>query len=333
MKYYLLIVIAVYANSSKANVDLRTGNFYTTFTDIAFDSWAHLKVIRVYNAQSDYNGLFGRGWSSNFETHVDMLPTGNLLVRDYGGGGKSYFNFSQGVYESEQYGYEVINKIKDGFKRLTHEGTSEYFDDLGYLTQIASKSGGQLIFITYDENHRITKVSDNEGHILTIIYNELGTIEKITTNKQEQSRYTYASRGNYTMLTESVDIGENHFGYRYDENGLLMEVGYSDGSKMAVFYDSQSRVRREVEANGSHTEYSYRDDKSSSKLHLFRESKSYSSSNKLLETVSKEFKFNIDETGHLRLTYYNKHSSGGRFSEKIKLRTNLYYDPSSSTFD
>ena len=333
LKYYLAIMVVVISNSSKANVDMRTGNFYTTFTDIAFESSATLKLIRVYNAQSDYNGLFGRGWSSNFETHVDVLSGETILVRDYGGGSKSYFNLSQGVYENDQYGYEVISKVKNGYKRLTHEGTSEYFDESGYLTQIASKSGNHLIFIAYDENNRIANVSDNEGHQLSFSYNELGKIEKATTNTEEQSRYSYTLRGNNATLIGSVDMAKNGFEYRYDEKGLMTDVVYSDGSKMSILYDGQGRVRREDQANGSRTEYSYRDDKSSSRMHLFRQSKAYSADNRLLETVSKEFKFNIDTNGHLRLTYFNKHVSGVHMSEKFKLKTNLYYNPASSIFD
>lgn len=56
-------------------VDTRSAGYSKTFTDFKAKSGSSLlKLNRTYNSRSIYNGLFGFGWCSNFETRLTILP-------------------------------------------------------------------------------------------------------------------------------------------------------------------------------------------------------------------------------------------------------------------
>src|SRR5882757_4734148 len=166
MKGFCLIALVLWVAAVEANVDMRTGNFYTTFTDVLFGETYDLKVLRVYNCQSDYNGMFGHGWCSNLETRLKVLSDDRILIVDFGGGSKTWFKADRHqsggtIFESDQYGYEVLTKTNEGFKRLTHDGAYEYFNQQGYLTEFINKKGDQIIQLTYASDGKLSQVSDN----------------------------------------------------------------------------------------------------------------------------------------------------------------------------
>lgn len=329
--------------SVKGNVDMRTGNFYSTFTDVVFDQSPDLKMVRVYNTQSEYSGLFGHGWSSNLETHLQLLANNRILVRDFGGGSMTYFkgsaNFPEGtIFETEQYGYEVLTKIKDGFKRLTHEGTFEYFDDQGYLKEIINSSTNSMILISYDVHYKIDRVSDNLQHELLFSYNELGFVETVRGTNVGTATYKYTSVGSIYLLHSSEDISSNRYQYQYDDKGKMTGIRYADEKTMNITYDDKYRVLKEVSKGGSYTEYIYNEDKRDPEFHFLREARTYDSNGRMIKKINKEFRFKLDENNHLLLTYYKKNdkSDSGNLKSSMKMKfkgTGMPYDSYSSIFD
>lgn len=344
MKVIFIIIIAVhYILPAMGNVDMRTGNFYSTFTDLVFDQSPDLKIVRVYNTQSDYSGLFGRGWSSNLETHLQLLTNNRILVRDFGGGSMTYFkgsaDFPEGtIFETEQFGYEVLTKIKDGFKRLTHEGTFEYFDDQGYLKEIINSTVNSVISISYNSNYKINRVSDNLQHELLFSYNESGFVQTVSGTNIGTATYKYNQVGSVYLLQSSEDISSNRYQYHYDGNAKMTGIQYTDGKTMDITYDNKYRVLKEVSSDGSYTEYTYSDDKRDPEFHFLREARTYDSNGRMLKKINKEFKFKLDENNHLLLTYYKKSdkAESGNIKSSMKMKfkgTGMPYNSQSSIFD
>jgi hypothetical protein len=74
------------------NVNLNNGNFSVSFVDFSFFSDPlDLGLSRTYNSRSNYEGLFGYGWSSNLDTYLEFLPDGSILLREAGGGRTEVF--------------------------------------------------------------------------------------------------------------------------------------------------------------------------------------------------------------------------------------------------
>ena len=58
-----------------------------------------LRVNRTYNSRSLFNGLFGFGWCSDYETKIEVTPESNLRLTECGGGMEIIFttkNFNPG---------------------------------------------------------------------------------------------------------------------------------------------------------------------------------------------------------------------------------------------
>ncbi len=68
-------------------VDIRSAGYSKTFIDFKTEnSGFNFKVERTYNSRSLFNGLFGFGWCSNFETQLEVLPDNSLKIAECGGG-------------------------------------------------------------------------------------------------------------------------------------------------------------------------------------------------------------------------------------------------------
>lgn len=75
------------AMSAMAVVDMKNANYATTWTDMIVPGTGYdLKIVRTYNSRSLFNGMFGFGWCSDFETSVNVTPEGNLKLKECGGG-------------------------------------------------------------------------------------------------------------------------------------------------------------------------------------------------------------------------------------------------------
>ena len=93
MKYFAGLAALFVSLSSYAIVDLRNANYSNTWIDIQVDGSGYdMKVLRTYHSRSLFNGMFGFGWCSNFETSLEVLPEGALKVRECGSGSTTVYS-------------------------------------------------------------------------------------------------------------------------------------------------------------------------------------------------------------------------------------------------
>lgn len=70
-----------------AIVDMKSANYSETWTDMIVPGVGYdLRLARGYNSRSLFNGIFGFGWCSDYETKIDVTPEGNLKLTECGGG-------------------------------------------------------------------------------------------------------------------------------------------------------------------------------------------------------------------------------------------------------
>lgn len=83
----VLISVALSAMPAGAMVDMKSANYSETWYDLTVAVGSdQLRVSRSYNSRSLYNGLFGFGWCSDWETHIQVSGSGQLRVTECGGG-------------------------------------------------------------------------------------------------------------------------------------------------------------------------------------------------------------------------------------------------------
>jgi YD repeat-containing protein len=77
----------IFSLQASALVDMKNANYADSWIDITLPGAGYaLRVQRTYNSRSVYNGMFGFGWCSEFETKMEKTPEGRLKVTECGAG-------------------------------------------------------------------------------------------------------------------------------------------------------------------------------------------------------------------------------------------------------
>lgn len=214
-----------------------------------------LKIERAYNSRSLYNGIFGYGWCSNFETRLDTLP-GNIIRGVECGAGMEivYRPKTQGLNIDEQV-KSIISEVKKRrkvnkaqLKKLTRDLKQSQTLRSDFITALQLK-GKITAGLKYYANGRsneyiesknnkfyrylpngVSEVFNSDGS-LSRIYDKFGNYIDFTWT---QSKITITdNKGRRLILTLNPSNGkvkEAHFGKkavaRYKHNGKedLVEV-------------------------------------------------------------------------------------------------------------
>jgi YD repeat-containing protein len=87
MKYVFLGLTFAFASSAFAIVDMKSANYSESWTDLTVPGVGYdLRVNRTYNSRSLFNGIFGFGWCSDYETKIEVTPESNLKLTECGAG-------------------------------------------------------------------------------------------------------------------------------------------------------------------------------------------------------------------------------------------------------
>lgn len=83
----ILVLLFGTSSLSFAIVDMKSANYSESWTDLEVPGIGYdLRVNRTYNSRSLFNGMFGFGWCSDYETRVDVTTEGNMRLTECGGG-------------------------------------------------------------------------------------------------------------------------------------------------------------------------------------------------------------------------------------------------------
>ena len=100
MKLIAITFLSLFSASAFAIVDMKSANYSESWTDLTVPGVGYdLRINRSYNSRSLFNGLFGFGWCSDYETKIEITPESNLKLTECGGGMEIIFtpkNFNPG---------------------------------------------------------------------------------------------------------------------------------------------------------------------------------------------------------------------------------------------
>src|SRR3954470_24284986 len=78
---------------ASAEVSLKNGNFFKSYTDIVYPGGFDPKIERIYNSKTNYTGgMFGAGWGVEYEVYLTVSADGSVVVHEWGGGAENRFN-------------------------------------------------------------------------------------------------------------------------------------------------------------------------------------------------------------------------------------------------
>jgi YD repeat-containing protein len=270
MRIFIISALMFLAQNSFAMVDMQNANFTESWIDIDVPNTGYnLKVERAYNSRTLFNGMFGFGWCSNFETSLEILADGRVKRAECGAGLEAIYapkGFDQKeVKEGIQ---KIITAMKKENPRMTSKEQTSLTDklkfDTGYRDRESERLGikrdlkdGSIFYNESNNTDKIVFKKDVYVHDLAD-----GSSEKY--NRQGQLAYLYDKNGNFikfdynkTTLSSATTSTGRKLSFEYTQNGKVKEIRGPAGIETSYKYEKLSDLVYAKNANGEAYQYEY----------------------------------------------------------------------------
>jgi RHS repeat-associated protein len=249
-------------------VDLSTGQFIYSKTDMSIPDVVPINLTRTYIANDSLSRAFGIGTTQSYDifmvgdtfpyTYQELiLPNGSRVRFDRISAGTSW---TDAVYISTSpdplfYGAILHFNSNDTWTVTRKDGIVYVFPDsfaqsksqCQAVIQIIDRHGnktkldrsscnltqitspnGRFIQLQYDSQNRITTATDNIGRNVTYTYDLVGRLSTVTDLDGGVTTYTYTDQNELATITDPR--GLRYLTNQYDANGRVVQQTQADGS-------------------------------------------------------------------------------------------------------
>ena len=268
-KYIIFLLIIVFSSISHGSVDMRLANYFDSWTDLEIPGTGYnLRVTRTYNSRSLFNGMFGFGWCSAFETKFETQADGSIKLKECGDGRATLYvlkNFSG--QDTKKAVDQIIGEIRKSrrlpkarirklrarllsdsqmrqnyarqYKVSSRIMRGKTYYALGNSIETLVQKGNYYERILpdgtkqrFDRQGRLAYLYDANGNYIQLIYKKsLITIIKDNTNKQLVLTY-----GSNQKVHSIRGPGRVKVSYKYASNDLVA-VSSAWGNRYTYKYD------------------------------------------------------------------------------------------------
>ena len=274
MKVVFVLLAAIVSPSAHAIVAVGNGNYFLGFTDIEHDAPVNtfqLKIQRTYNSRSQFDGIFGYGWGSDYEAFLLPSADGSVVVQESGGGEKTRFSpkeFSKTDLEKqvdkllEVYGKKekvAASKLKEKRERLLAHADErdELSRDLGVFpelpvgTKLFSTQRGDKQTVTVVKGGFVREYSDGKQ--------ELFNVKVDVADQGVDATKRRVLKGVFKVSRLLDPVKKAQVFYEYDKEGRLNTVSDKKSQTIRVRYNQMGKVTEVVDAKGAKATYEYCD--------------------------------------------------------------------------
>lgn len=290
----------LYIHHAPDPVNVRTGNFYLPLQDY-YQSCFNLpiEVYRSYNSFSTENGVFGKGWTFNFDIKINVSEQAGLQIIEADGflttyqpkeknsvqgsvmdrilAAKKSEDTSKSSKKTDDFYSEYAKRLgadKDFLKRqkaLYLPGETLFSPSGNYVSSERGKSTLEETKETYvriletgrkevfNKQGRLLRVEDRNQNVLRISYDKDNRIGKITDTCEQSLTIKYNKAGKIEKLSDSKNRSVS---YAYNPDDYLISHVALDGQKIQYTYDKLGRMTSVMFTDGSQTKVVY-DEKTS----------------------------------------------------------------------
>ena len=233
-------------------VDLATGHVVSPACDVAPGGPLAFELRRVWLSRSTYQGPFGHGWHSRYDTslHVEQ---GKVLHRTWDARSHTFPELKErGQTHFDPVLRHAWQRSPRGYQLRTPDGRVERFETKGpganvlSLSAIEDRSGYRLQ-LRHDAAGRLQDVVDGAGRTFTFTYDTAGRVVKVSGPHPERSgarvllaQYGYDARGDLVQVTDALAQVAR---YRYVRHLLVQQTDRSGASFYFKYTGSDARSR------------------------------------------------------------------------------------------
>ena len=236
------------STTSYAIVDMKNANYANSWVDLEVPGSGYdLKVNRTYNSKSLFDGMFGFGWCSDFETTLQITAEGNLKITECGAGQEVFFTPRDfGKKEIDKTIAQIIQKMKaakKGDDKVWRDLAKEMVTDHDLRSKFAF---AYKVAVTAKEG---TQFFANGRELENIIFAK----GVYTRNLPDGSYMRFDQQG---RLTHMYDKNGNYLKMDYEGNAMR-EVIDNNGRKLSFKYYTNKKVKSISGPNGLSAEYKF----------------------------------------------------------------------------
>jgi RHS repeat-associated protein len=224
-------------------VNVTNGNVYLKLTDYSLPGVGEaISFVRSYNSKGTRFGLFGPGWSTDYDEGL-LINSANMTLRLYMPDGQAtdFVGVGNGSFAPVQTDFfgRISQNANGSFSLSFKDGRVHVFDQFGVLLSLTDRNNNQTT-LAYDVSGRLASVTDPSGRVVSVTTSPFGMVLSLSDSLGSIATYAYDS--NLRLI--SVTYPDNSaFGFSYDVNGLLTSVTDVSGTELeAHAYDAQGRA-------------------------------------------------------------------------------------------
>lgn len=248
MKAYVLLILLLITSSSFAIVDMKNANYSNTWVDLEIPGSGYdLKVSRTYNSRSLFNGFFGFGWCSDFETKIEVTAEGNLKLTECGAGQENYYfprEFSR--KDIDKTISQIVDRLKAS-KKMDDKSLKKLAQDLVTDHDLRAKHAYEMkIAIQVKEGSQFFV---NGKQVENIVFAK----GYYTRNMVDGSSQRFSAQGHLTYI---YDKNGNYLKFDYDKN-QIKEASDNNGRRLQFKYYTNNKIKSITGPNNLSVEYKF----------------------------------------------------------------------------
>ncbi len=221
-------------------INRATMNMYVHDTPLWYEpaKGPSVGVSISYNSQdaTTQNTPFGNKWMFNYGTYLvedTALGGGRVTVFMPDGSKDNYTPDGAGGYRNEIGNFSRLQKSSATNYSITFQDGTRWVYDIPrgttslqvFLREVVDPLGFKLQF-GYDQNVRLTTITDADGGVTTINYNAAGKAATVWEPSGRHAAFSYDAQGN---LIECVDMEGQAFQYTYDSKVRITRLNTALG--------------------------------------------------------------------------------------------------------
>jgi YD repeat-containing protein len=263
-----MMALVCLSETASAIVDMKNANYSDTWVDITLSGTGYpLRVQRTYNSRSVFNGIFGFGWCSDFETVIDKLPEGRLKLTECGAGQE--ITFTPGKFDQSSLA-KINEAIINHYRKKNPQATNETVDTL--RSQLINSDS---LRAEWAREANIPMPDLQKG---TVFVAEGAASEQIVFDGANYTR---------TLGDGSLQKFDNQgrLTYIYDKNNNFLKLAYNGtklsdvidntGRKLSFAFNANRRVKEIIAPGNIRAEYTYKNEDLASVKNMWKNTYTY----------------------------------------------------------
>lgn len=199
---------------TRSPVYAATGHCYWVDTDVVLRGRPYIGVTRSFNSNDPVVGLFGNGWTIDFDIALYPATKSGTRQRIYKAPNGKRFTFTRtqdgggasnpvGTYSPPASRFEQVVETATHVTMTSLDSTRHVFSLDGRLLERLDPNGNRVLF-QYDAAGRTTRMADDNGRFLSISYGANGLVDRISDHTSRSWQYSYDNAGNLRSVTDPL---------------------------------------------------------------------------------------------------------------------------------